>query len=131
MADYYVYVATEYAQDILGAFGGDIDCFAGDAVLVVFSPLVISMAAGTGDGGGDGMNLRESTRRAVECANVAIATLSNFQSTPEDPPLQVHCGVASGDLRSAICGAARLYVNAADAVDYDAGVNVIILHVYR
>jgi class 3 adenylate cyclase len=96
-------MATERAQDILGAFGGDIDCFAGDAVLVVFSPLM--MAAGTGDGGGDGVSLRESTRRAVECAHVAIATLSNFQSTPEDPPLQVHCGVASGDLRSGICGA--------------------------
>eukprot|EP00873_Tetraselmis_striata_P033056 jgi/Tetstr1/453320/TSEL_040311.t1 len=68
-------------------FRGDVDCFAGDAVLVVFE----AQAGRTAECG-----LSEAARRALECTQALHFRLDGFQHEPEDPPLRVHSALAAG-----------------------------------
>eukprot|EP00873_Tetraselmis_striata_P026005 jgi/Tetstr1/446269/TSEL_033813.t1 len=68
-------------------FRGDVDCFAGDAVLVVFE----SEAGRTAECG-----LSEAACRALMCTQALHARLDGFQHEPEDPPLRVHSALAAG-----------------------------------
>jgi class 3 adenylate cyclase len=92
-------------------FEGDVDCFAGDAVLVVFEAkddrfprksgecpsqggshvLSESTASQCGDVG-----LEEAMRRALECAMAVHSRLDGFRYEPEDPPLRMHSALAAG-----------------------------------
>lgn len=89
---------------VIEYFGGDIDCFAGDAVLVVF-PAQVEMAFASAQGD-DGMRAATAaaTLQALRCADVIESRLSGFQKSPADPPLTVHSALAVGTIRSVICG---------------------------
>eukprot|EP00873_Tetraselmis_striata_P038272 jgi/Tetstr1/458536/TSEL_044939.t1 len=110
-------------MELIANFRGDVDCFAGDAVLVVFEPRKADTVTNTGevdqraipgqcrqegDGnrggsshggwrGGNG-NLSGAVGRALACAKVVHARLDGFRNEPEDPPLGVHSALAAGEL---------------------------------
>jgi class 3 adenylate cyclase len=76
---------------------GDVDCFAGDAVLVVFEPPITSGYGGDGDGA-----LRDATHRGLMCAQAIHFSLDGFRNDPEDPPLSMHSALAAGTSRLSI-----------------------------
>eukprot|EP00873_Tetraselmis_striata_P020689 jgi/Tetstr1/440953/TSEL_029222.t1 len=80
---------------VIVKFRGDVDCFAGDAVLVVFE----SQAGRTAECG-----LSEAAHRALECTQALHVRLDGFQHEPEDPPLRVHSALAAGELMCIECG---------------------------
>jgi class 3 adenylate cyclase len=80
---------------IIRNFHGDVDCFAGDAVLVLFETRTRRTAP------------RDSTEsacddlccaalRAVNCAKEVHQQINGYQSRPDDPPLTIHCALAAG-----------------------------------
>lgn len=86
----------ECVQVILEQYGGDIDCFAGDAVLVVFQERA-------GSGKKTGNTLADAVRQALECARAVVRSLPGFRASPGDTPLQIHAGLSAGELHSVIC----------------------------
>ena len=71
-------------------FGGDVEKFAGDALLAVFRADTEGMAAEAGDA------LRQATRRAAACARSIAHALDGRQAG--DVALGVHIGVGAGML---------------------------------
>ena len=103
-------------MDLIVSYQGDVDCFAGDAVLIVFEPrkdedLTILPPSGVeGDGGfiQPGMVsdeftrcetsqqlLKAAVRRALECAKEIHARLEGFRGDPQDHPPQHALGSGS------------------------------------
>jgi class 3 adenylate cyclase len=77
---------------VTASFSGDVDCFAGDALLVLFEPLPQS-------GGrklGPEQRLRSAADRALACARAVHQHLDGFQHEPGDPPLRIHSALAVG-----------------------------------
>lgn len=70
--------------ELIAAHDGDVDCFAGDAVLVVFQD--------TGNVG-----ISEAVHRALSCAKAVHVRLDGFRHEPEDPPLSLHSALAAGE----------------------------------
>lgn len=70
---------------ITANFAGDVNCFAGDAMLVVFEPL-----------SGGHPALLAAVNRAFACANAVHQRLDGFRHEPEDPPLRIHSAIAVG-----------------------------------
>ena len=92
---------------ILDSFGGEIDCFAGDAVLVVFQERVNYSTNGSAQTPGKfsaGSPKYEATVRALICAEAVTLRLSGYKTSPEDPPLLIHSALACGRVFSGICG---------------------------
>eukprot|EP00873_Tetraselmis_striata_P001145 jgi/Tetstr1/421409/TSEL_001176.t1 len=83
---------------LIAEYGGDVDCFAGDAVLVVFEP------SGGADSHPAAMRLVEPLRRALACARDVQRRLDGFRHEPADPPLSVHSALAAGELLCLECG---------------------------
>lgn len=100
-------------EEIAG-YRGDVDCFAGDAVLVAFYPergdagenadytdYVPSEWALPGSRQEPGSAelheaLQAAVRRALECAMAVHARMDGFRHEPDDPPLRVHSALAAG-----------------------------------
>lgn len=95
---------------VIEFFGGDIDCFAGDAVLVVF-PVQTDLLPGRADKAADNRRAATAaaTLQALRCAEVVENRLSGFQKAPGDPPLTVHSALAVGTIHSVICGELPAY----------------------
>ena len=92
---------------ILDSFGGEIDCFAGDAVLVVFQERVTCSTNGSAQAPQQFRAvspLYEATMRALICAEAVTLRLSGYKTSPEDPPLLIHSALACGRVFSGICG---------------------------
>jgi class 3 adenylate cyclase len=93
---------------VIEYFGGDIDCFAGDAVLVVFPVSSTDRLSSLRGDDAVAASKREATaaaaRQALRCAEVVEGRLSGFQKAPDDPPLTVHSALAVGTIHSVICG---------------------------
>jgi class 3 adenylate cyclase len=77
-------------MELVARHAGDVDCFAGDAVVVVFEP------RRKGDGGEDEGGLGEAARRALECATTVHDQLDGFKHEPQDPALRMHSALAAG-----------------------------------
>lgn len=78
---------------LTGAMGGDVDCFAGDALLVVFERL-------PEEEGADGEpHLLHAAQRALACARTIHQRLDGFRYGPGDPPLRLHSALSVGELR--------------------------------
>ena len=108
-------------MELIVSFQGDVDCFAGDAVLIVFEPRrkdadpsLLPHDGAEADCGfiqpgvvsefeprcGTSQQLLEATvRRALECAKAIHAELEGFRDDPQDHPLSMHSGLAAGALR--------------------------------
>jgi hypothetical protein len=69
-------------------YHGDVDCFAGDAVLVVFEPFPTGGAVRAG--------LCDPAKRALLCAQAIHSRLDGFRNDPEDPPLSMHSALSAG-----------------------------------
>jgi len=85
--------------DTIARYEGDVDCFAGDAVLIVFVPRSAPVEDGNCQEG-----LQEAVRRALECAKKIHDRLDGFRQEADDPPLSMHSALASGDLTCVECG---------------------------
>ena len=111
--------------DLVNDYNGDVDCFAGDAVLIVFEPIdgseltdggaaVLHATADLpGSVGGTTTHaaelekeepgpeapgcLRAPVNRAVACAQAIHAHLDGFRNEVEDPPLRMHSALAAGE----------------------------------
>ena len=107
--------------DLVNDYDGDVDCFAGDAVLIVFEPIdgleltdgggpgpaadVPGSAGGTITPAAEGEEpgpeasvcLRGAVNRAVACAQAIHAHLDGFRNEVEDPPLRMHSALAAGE----------------------------------
>ena len=98
--------------DIVNDYEGDVDCFAGDAVLIVFESYGSEMCAavpghvlerdpGYEDGSawdGPAGLLQATVNRAVACAKAIHTRLDGFQNEAEDPPLRLHSALAAGEV---------------------------------
>lgn len=100
---------------IIASHHGDIDCFAGDAVLVVFEPReddgsddaggapAIPGTMDDGDGvPGSVVAMRGAVRQALSCALAVHQQLDGFRNEPQDPPLGLHSAIAAGK-KTAAC----------------------------
>ena len=92
---------------IIQSHGGDIDCFAGDALLVVFSG-----ASSTGEDDGGGVTaahahhpLASDVQAAVTCALDVSNQLNGYQPSAEHPALGIHAGLSCGTIFAVECGA--------------------------
>lgn len=89
-------------MELIYSHDGDVDCFAGDAVLVVFEPKVSSdegaVAAGGGGGAAEAATppLAEALQRALECTKAVHERLDGFRKAAGDFPLRLHSGLAAG-----------------------------------
>lgn len=92
---------------IIVSHHGDIDCFAGDAVLVVFEPRddddrddVMPIPGSVFDGDRtrreSAAGMAGAARRALKCAMAVHKQLDGFRNEPEDPPLGLHSALAAG-----------------------------------
>lgn len=87
---------------IIDSFGGDIDCFAGDALLVLFcsedGEACGASSASSTDRHCQGRvrRLARAAARAFDCACDIHTQLDNFRLQPDDPQLRVHSGIAAG-----------------------------------
>jgi len=121
-------------SDIIESHGGDIDCFAGDALLVVFSesakvtgrrlsdlmPILCRdrSSSRSRSGGGNGtdadydyddiknhsLSLRTSVRLALNCMKDICAELNGVTISPNSPSLNIHGALAAGTLYAVECG---------------------------
>lgn len=102
---------------IIDEHGGDIDCFAGDALVVVFScrpqqtskDKMCSEATASdkqvqppNDVNNCGLNRQVSS--ALRCITCISKDLNGFQPSSEYPPLGIHAALAAGKLLSVVCG---------------------------
>ncbi len=106
---------------IIQAHGGDVDCFAGDALLVVF-PAGCPGATASGERGGGSrsigstpvvVNIAKAVASAVECATCISKELNGFQASPNHPTLGIHAALSAGHIMHveggklrAVCAAA-------------------------
>ena len=107
-------------MELIVSFQGDVDCFAGDAVLIVFEPRkdadpLLAHDGVEADRGfiqpgvvsrfeprcetSQSQLLEATVRRALECAKAIHAELEGFRDDPQDHPLSMHSGLAAGALR--------------------------------
>eukprot|EP00873_Tetraselmis_striata_P044541 jgi/Tetstr1/464805/TSEL_009544.t1 len=95
-------------------FGGDVDCFAGDALSVVFECGSSGASTPTDENkpsfdprhGSHEENTLHSASRAFLCAREIHHQLHGFRNEPDDPPLLIHSALAVGDLHYIECGSA-------------------------
>ena len=97
--------------DTVNDYEGDVDCFAGDAVLIVFESYgsETSAAAVPGQVHHDSLHepgsawdraaglLQATVNRAVACAKAIHTRLDGFRNEAEDPPLRMHSALAAGE----------------------------------
>lgn len=81
-------------------FGGDIDCFAGDALLVVFD---LEKSGGPHQQRVR-VTLQEAVSAAVECAIAISKELNGYEASPGYPALSIHAALAAGSLFAVECG---------------------------
>ena len=84
---------------IIQSHGGDIDCFAGDALLVVFSGVP------TGATAAHAHPLASDVQAAVTCALDVSNQLNGYQPSAEHPALGIHAGLSCGTIFAVECGA--------------------------
>lgn len=78
---------------IIRTFQGDVDCFAGDAVLVLFETQQSGRRVSSCKACDD---LRSAAQHAVNCAKEVHQQINGFQVRGDDPPLTIHCALAAG-----------------------------------
>ena len=99
-------------SDVIASYNGDIDCFAGDALLVVFSSEVPASEgqqpkspSGVEKGGPwDGNTLGAATQQALSCMTDICRELNGVQISPGSPALSIHGALAAGTLYAVECG---------------------------
>jgi class 3 adenylate cyclase len=100
-------------SEIIERHHGDIDCFAGDALLVVFSEVSVRLSVDHGlsrrnnYGGGGGKDrgfLRAAVRLALNCMIDICAELNGVMISPNSPSLNIHGALAAGNLHAVECG---------------------------
>ena len=100
-------------SDVIASYNGDIDCFAGDALLVVFSSeeptsedqLQPKPPSGLENGGSwDGNILGEATQQALRCMTDICGKLNGVNISPGSPALSIHGALAAGTLYAVECG---------------------------
>ena len=87
---------------IIQSHGGDIDCFAGDALLVVFSGV---SSTGEDDQAAHAHPLASDVQAAVTCALDVSNQLNGYQPSAEHPALGIHAGLSCGTIYAVECGA--------------------------
>ena len=99
--------------------GGDVDCFAGDALLVVFPVLpggddAPRTRSGRGEAATTTTMMVPSTsapsigaavQSAVKCAMAICRELNGYRRTEAHPPLGIHAALAAGAVFATECGA--------------------------
>ena len=99
-------------SDVIASYNGDIDCFAGDALLVVFSSGVPASegqqpkpTSGVEKGAHwDGNTLGEATQQALSCMTDICRELNGVQISPGSPALSIHGALGAGTLYAVECG---------------------------
>ena len=99
-------------SDVIASYNGDIDCFAGDALLVVFSCDVPtsegqrpSSPSGEENGGPwDGNTLGAAIQQAFNCMTDICRELNGVKISPGSPALSIHGALAAGTLYAVECG---------------------------
>ena len=103
-------------SDIIASYNGDIDCFAGDALLVVFSSGAQSsegqhpkLPSGVEKGGPlDGNTLGAAIQQALSCMTDICRELNGVKISPGSPALSIHGALAAGTLYAVECGTCRI-----------------------
>uniref|UniRef100_A0A061QVT6 Guanylyl cyclase n=1 Tax=Tetraselmis sp. GSL018 TaxID=582737 RepID=A0A061QVT6_9CHLO len=106
--------------EIIFSYGGDIDCFAGDALLILFpstiavhkkrlDKLLLPRDSRNSSGGASVLNsnLIEPATRALQCAFAVSRELNEYEVSPGLPRLTIHAAMACGDIYSVECGGSQ------------------------
>jgi class 3 adenylate cyclase/predicted ATPase len=98
-----------YLVDYVHAHGGDIERFAGDAIICVFC-----------NHNGGTLSLTELTRKAVECGYAIQHSEMNHFQVSKEVVLTIHCAVSTGKLSTLLVGGAKgswLRITIGDAIN--------------
>ena len=100
-------------SDVIESYNGDIDCFAGDALLVVFPSEVptcegqqpkLPSGVEKGSGPWDGNALGAAIQQALNCMTDICRELNGVKISPGSPALSIHGALAAGTLCAVECG---------------------------
>ena len=88
------------------AHGGDVDCFAGDALLIIF-PVSSSSEnddIAIADDGSAAPTLGAAVGSAVKCAIAICQALNGYSPSESHPSLGIHCALSAGTVFAVECG---------------------------